>query len=51
MTLSELKKRATDDLGQKLLSVAIGIGLYLIIKAYVEPWMVETVCRELWKCG
>lgn len=32
-------------------AIAAGIGLFLLIKYKIEPWVVETVCRELMRCN
>jgi hypothetical protein len=32
-------------------AVAFGIGVFILIKDHIHPWVVETLCREILKCA
>jgi len=32
-------------------AIVAGVLLYLVLKYQVEPWVVETLCRELVRCN
>lgn len=37
-------------LGKLIVAAFIGICLYAVFKNFVEPWAIETLCRELVRC-
>lgn len=32
-------------------AIATGISLFYLVKYKINPWVIETVCRELVRCG
>lgn len=37
-------------LGKLIVSAFIGIFLFAAAKYFIEPWVIETMCREVVRC-
>lgn len=42
--------KTIEDLQKMLIIFGYGILGFVALKCFVEPWLIETVCRELWNC-
>ena len=38
-------------LGKLIVAAFVGLFMYAILKNYIEPWFIETMCRELVRCN
>jgi hypothetical protein len=38
-------------LGKLLVTAFIGLIMVIIFDNYIEPWIIETLCRELVRCN
>lgn len=50
MDMNDLTNAALEDLPRLLIIFGIGILGFVALKYFVEPWVIETACRELVKC-
>lgn len=50
MDMNDLTNAALEELPKLLIIFGIGMLGFAALKYFVEPWVIETVCRELWKC-
>lgn len=37
-------------LGKLIVAILIGLCIFAAIKNFIEPWVIETICRELVRC-